>query len=429
MHAPTLLKQADYAQAAIQYILSQYPPGTSIILMGHSMGGIVATELLARGEFKAPIKAIITMSTPALLSPVRFDRRMKDVYNSIQNTQLGRLQSDQAHTPLVAICGGATDPQVGSEACAIPFSKAPYRRTVYTTSAEGVWTGVDHLAILWCHQVRTLVARVALELANTPPQNTVTTLQKWLMVDATQVKHDPHLVDITDMKPVYVPIDGRLRISGPSAGLHLLPVPPPTEELPTGTHRFTLFVLGGNVYDHRSEKNLLSDIFRVKVLSCDAPPHSVTLPPCRTLGGEVKLIPNPPRDAPFPAKEGVPETEGLLVFEASVPASKKEKWVGVMVEEGIHRKGWIVAGFDREEPALLPVAKTGMVAVSSSYFDAHASSRPIRLRCANNIAPLAAPITHKNPNAPRSFKRIACLSIARSNGGRMPKYVSCPILI
>ena len=343
--------------------------------MGHSMGGIVATTLLARGEYKAPIRAVITMSTPALLSPVRFDRRMKDVYTSTRNTQLGRLQSNQAHAPLIAICGGATDPQVGSEACALPFNKAPYRRTVYTTSAEGVWTGVDHLAMVWCHQVRSLLARVALELANTPPQNTVTTLHNVLKVDATQVKHDPHLVDLTNMKPVYVPIDGRLRISDPSAGLHLLPVPPPTEELASGTHSFTLFVLGGNLYNHRSETFSLSDTFKVTVLSCDAPPSSVTLPLCRALGGEVKLIPNPPRDAPFPAKEGVPETEGLFVFEASVQASK-EKWVGVMVEEGVHRKGWIVAGFDREEPALLPVAKTGMVAVSSSYFGAHAQADP-----------------------------------------------------
>jgi len=355
--------------------------------MGHSMGGIIATALLIREEPKVPIRAVITMSTPALLSPVRFDRRAEHVYASIRNAQLGRLQADQAQTPLVAICGGATDPQVGSEACAVSFNEAPYRRTVYTTSAEGVWTGVDHLAMVWCHQVRSLVARAALEVANAPPQNTVRTLQQWLKVDATQVKHDPHLVDLTDMKPVYVPIDGRLRISEPSAGLHLLPVPPLTEELASGTQHFTLFVLGGNVYNHRSE-NLPGDTFKVKALSCDAPPPGVTLPPCRTLGGEVKLIPNPPRDVSFPAKEGVPETEGLFVFEASVPASKKEKWVGILVEEGVHRKGWIAAGFDREEPALLPVAKTGM-AIPLFYFDAHTVCRSIRLRSAINTTPLA----------------------------------------
>ena len=416
MHAPTLLGQADYAQAAIRYILSQYPPGTSIILMGHSMGGIVATVLLVREEFKAPIRAVFTMSTPALLSPVRFDRRAEDVYTSLRNTRLGHLQSNQAQIPLVAICGGATDPQVGSEACAVPFNKAPYRKTVYTTSAEGVWTGVDHLAMVWCHQVRSLVARAALELANTPLQNTITTLQKWLKVDATHVTHDPRLVDLTNMKPVYVPIDGRLRISEPSAGLHLLPVPSSTEEIASGTHRFTLFVSGGNVYNHRSEK-LPSDTFKVKVLSCDAPPSSVILPPCRALGGEVKLIPNPPRDASFPAKEGVLETEGLFVFEASVPASKKAKWVGVLVEEGVHKKGWIVAGFDREELALLPVAKTGMMAISSSCFDAHAASRHVRLRSTNNTAPLAPSIAHENPNAPCSVKCLTGLSIARSNGG------------
>lgn len=391
--------------------------------MGHSMGGIVATALLIREELKAPIKAVFTMSTPALLSPVRFDRGVEHIHTSIRNAQLGRLQADQTQAPLVAICGGATDPQVGSEACAISFNKAPYRRTVYTTSAEGVWTGVDHLAMVWCHQVRSLVARAALELANSLPQNTVDTLQKWLKVDATKVNQDPHLVDLTNMKPVYVPIDGRLRISEPSAGLHLLPVPPPTEELASGTHHFTLFVLGGNVYNHRSE-NLPSHTFKVKVLLCDAPPPSVTLPLCRALGGEVKLIPNPPRDTYFPAKEGVPEGEGVFVFEASVPASKKEKWVAVFVEESVHTKGWIVAGLDRKEPALLPVAKTGTMAISSSYFDSHTVSRPIRLRSAINTAPLAPSITHNNSNAPRSFKCIACLSIARSNGRRMSKYRS-----
>ena len=390
--------------------------------MGHSMGGIVATALLIREELKVPIKAVFTMSTPALLSPVRFDRRVEQVYTSIRNTQLGRLQADQAHIPLVAICGGATDPQVGSEACAIPFNKAPYRRTVYTTSAEGVWTGVDHLAMVWCHQVRSLVARAALELANSLPQNTVNGLQKWLRMDATKVKQDPHLVDLTNMKPVYVPIDGRLRISEPSAGLYLLPVPPPTEGLASGAHHFTLFVLGGNAYNHRSE-NFPSDTFKVKVLLCDAPPPSVTLPPCKALGGEVKLIPNPPRDTYFPAKEGVPEKEGLLVFEAFVPASKKEKWIGVFVEEGTHKKGWVVAGFDREEPALLPVAKTGTMPISSSHFENHAASRSIRLRSAINIAPLAPSVTHNNSNAPRSFKCIARLSIARSNGRRMSKYI------
>jgi glycosylphosphatidylinositol deacylase len=416
LHALTLLKQTDYAQAAIQYILSQYPPGTSIILIGHSMGGIVATALLARQEFKAPIRAVFTMSTPALLAPVRFDRRTEDVYTSIRNAQLGHLQSDQAQIPLVAICGGATDPQVGSEACAVSFNKIPYRRTVYTTSAEGVWTGVDHLAMVWCDQVRSLVARTALELANMPSQNTITILQKWLKVDVTQVKHDPHLVDLTSIKPVYVPVDGRLRVSEPSAGLHLLAVPPPSEELASGTHHFTLFVSKGNVYNHRSE-NLPSDAFKVKVLSCDAPPPSATLPPCRTLGGEVKLIPNPPRNALFPAKGGVLETEGVLVFEASVPASTKEKWVGVLVEEGVHRKGWIVAGFDSEEPALLPVAKTGMMAISSPYFNPHAVSRYTWFRSANDTAPLAPSIAYKNPNTPCPFKCTGCLSIERSNGG------------
>ncbi|GAW00800.1 PGAP1-domain-containing protein [Lentinula edodes] len=75
-HGPTLKAQIEYCARAISYILSLYPPNTSIIIMGHSMGGIVATSLLPSKD----ISSIITMSTPHTLPPARFDQRVDEIY-------------------------------------------------------------------------------------------------------------------------------------------------------------------------------------------------------------------------------------------------------------------------------------------------------------------------------------------------------------
>lgn len=45
-HGPTLESERTYSEAAVGFILSKYPPQTKIIVMGHSMGGIVAISLL-----------------------------------------------------------------------------------------------------------------------------------------------------------------------------------------------------------------------------------------------------------------------------------------------------------------------------------------------------------------------------------------------
>jgi hypothetical protein len=44
-HGPTLDVETSYVSSVISYTLSLYPTGTPIIVMGHSMGGIVATSL------------------------------------------------------------------------------------------------------------------------------------------------------------------------------------------------------------------------------------------------------------------------------------------------------------------------------------------------------------------------------------------------
>lgn len=96
------------------------------------MGGIVAR--LAADETR--VETIITMSTPHTIPPLPLDYDMEQVYRRADNG-----------LPFTSLCGGASDTQIISDSCAAGD-------TVFTSSLAGVWTGVDHQAMVWCHQVR-----------------------------------------------------------------------------------------------------------------------------------------------------------------------------------------------------------------------------------------------------------------------------------
>ncbi|KAG8955175.1 GPI inositol deacylase [Tulasnella sp. 424] len=171
-HGPTLLSQKAYIDSAIDYILSLYPATSKpsqVLLIGHSMGGLVALSLLSPPSSAARISAVITMSSPNSLPPARFDRRVEDLYGQVYR---GLYPPDRNNSPpVLAICGGATDSLIPSETCFLPsppdeYSMGSlYRQTVFTTALEGVWTGVGHNEMVWCHQVRSKVARTAIEMA------------------------------------------------------------------------------------------------------------------------------------------------------------------------------------------------------------------------------------------------------------------------
>ncbi|KAJ9120760.1 hypothetical protein QFC22_002692 [Naganishia vaughanmartiniae] len=191
-HSATLEDQSLYVSYAIQYILDMYPAASpasqSIILVGHSMGGIVARHAVTRLT-DPRVSTIITMSTPHLIPPVTFERGMQVVYDVIEafwrsawlDRQFVVDSSEEEHglPVLVSICGGSADTQISSDSCALEPLKIEHKSTspatvhstdmgtfaVFTTGMEGIWTGVDHQAMVWCDQVRRTVATTLLDLS------------------------------------------------------------------------------------------------------------------------------------------------------------------------------------------------------------------------------------------------------------------------
>ncbi|KAF5363936.1 hypothetical protein D9756_000270 [Leucocoprinus leucothites] len=363
-HGTTLHSQIEYTSKAVDYILSHYPPNTQLIVLGHSMGGIVGTALLPSER----ISAIITMSTPHNLPPARFDSRVDDIYANIHYN----LKNNT--TPILSLCGGATDMMIPSESCVLPASSngRSYRRTVFTSALEGAWTGVGHREMVWCHQVRWRVARALLELSS---ENDLARKQEildtWLR-DGHELPPDIS-VDLTG-SPSFelsdrasyevIPQDQQFIRKPVGSHIYLLPLPPASGEQPLA--RLSVLVGKGAIapVSPQTQHTLQVSVFSCAIIRKDHDsPYCTALTPVT-----LKLIPQPILGQPFPSPRlssdpnsgGVDESDGVVLYEAEITPPTGQ-WVGIKVANG-NGQGWVAAGFSRKE------AITSVISISSLLF-------------------------------------------------------------
>ncbi|KAG1905635.1 PGAP1-like protein-domain-containing protein [Suillus fuscotomentosus] len=343
-HGPTIEAQIEYSAAAVRYILSHYPPNTRIIVMGHSMGGIVGTALLPSDD----ISALITMSTPHTLPPARFDARVDEIYRR----NAGTLANDS--TPVVSICGGATDMMIPSESCILPDpgpERDIYRRTVFTSALEGAWTGVGHREMVWCHQVRWRVARAALELGEAHSDIDIgCTIDTWLSRDG-RLFPPVAGTDIPEAATYEVLPEGMDLVTRKPTGsrTYLLPIPRALEMNAT----FVLLVSRGSISPiapHHSSKLQTAPFFCVGRATSPTIQQSTESVSCVPLEpSTLKLLPSPIPGKPFPVPdEGSDESEGVVLFEATIPripSGVDNAWIGVHVDAA-GEDGWVFGGFD-----------------------------------------------------------------------------------
>ncbi|ORY29176.1 PGAP1-like protein-domain-containing protein [Naematelia encephala] len=180
LHAGTLREQASYLSNCVHRVLAAYShlPAEDqprrVSVLAHSMGGIVARLALAE-QTTLPIDILVTLSSPHQLPPINLDREMDRIYQQIDSNQ-------PKEVALVSLCGGVSDTQIVSDACALPKS---YPRelgfAIFTSGIPGAWTGVDHQAMVWCHQIRLMVARALLEMSSkTDTRARLAAAEHWL---------------------------------------------------------------------------------------------------------------------------------------------------------------------------------------------------------------------------------------------------------
>ncbi|KAI9282714.1 PGAP1-like protein-domain-containing protein [Sporodiniella umbellata] len=196
-----IIDQAAFTNAAIQTILSLYKGRiSSVILVGHSMGGIVARAALMQPNYTPhSVQTIFTFATPHQNAPISLDPALDRIYRDLslywQPSQFrtGALQN----LVLVSVSGGSLDTIIHSDSTGLHgIAPESHSLDTFTTSIPSVWTGSDHMAILWCNQLAKIVARTLVDLSSSPQsvQNRMDLIKKNLM---------DHLQLLTNMEEKY----------------------------------------------------------------------------------------------------------------------------------------------------------------------------------------------------------------------------------
>lgn len=298
-HGQAILDQAEYLNEAVAYILSLYhdprrserdpdlPDPTSVIILGHSMGGIVARTMLIMPNYQSnSINTIITMAAPHARPPVSFDAEIVNIYKDINDywrraySQKWANNNPLWHVTLLSIAGGGLDTMVPSDYSSLE-SLVPdtHGFTVFTSTVPTVWTGMDHEAILWCDQFRKVVVKALYDVVdvNRAPQtkpraDRMRIFKKWFLTgmesfaEKSLPQKDPTTLLTLEDNSNSILAQGEtltLRKFGQShkPQAYLLPVPP---QGTPGGKRFTLLT------DHKLDK--AGDSGKLEVLFCSVFP-------------------------------------------------------------------------------------------------------------------------------------------------------------
>ncbi|KAJ1736054.1 GPI inositol deacylase [Coemansia biformis] len=172
LHGYSILEQADFVNDAIRYILSLYPKSrarhaqaaggatlalpTSVAIIGHSMGGVVARTAFTLPSYIAgSVQAIFTLSTPHNNPTASLECHVSDVYDRVNRFwRHGFRNGTLGDVSLVSLAGGSLDAMINSDYAYVGDIAPPRNAlSVLSSGVNDVWLSVDHQSVLWCYQM------------------------------------------------------------------------------------------------------------------------------------------------------------------------------------------------------------------------------------------------------------------------------------
>ena len=387
-HGQTLLDQAEYLNDAVAYILSLYhdprrsqrntalPDPNSVILVGHSMGGVVARTMLIMPNYQSnSVNTIVTMSTPHARPPVAFDGDIVRVYQETNDywrkaySQKWANDNPLWHVTLISIAGGGLDTVVPSDYASLEsLVPATHGFTVFTSSVPHAWTGADHLQMVWCAQLVKPIVRSILHTIDVrrpgqtkPRAERMRVFKKWLLTGMEaiaermlQQKEPSTLLTLEDNANNILPVGKRLVLrrlgerEKPKAQL----IPLPLQGTP-GKGRFTLFsdqaindsegsgpleVLFCSVFPLAAGQS--ATLFSMNIDLSDGTSGSTRLA-CKNAASDSIQVPASTRHSVHPFDD----IRSFSYLQYDLEDLAEHQFVAVIDKPVAHSTGWVVAEF------------------------------------------------------------------------------------
>ncbi|KAF1913008.1 PGAP1-like protein-domain-containing protein [Ampelomyces quisqualis] len=393
-HGQTLLDQAEYLNDAITFILSLYhtpgrtqrdghlPDPISVIIVGHSMGGVVARTMMTMPNYQTnSINTIVTIAAPHARPPISFDGDIVRIYQGVNDYwRHAYLQERSADNPLrqvtlISIAGGGLDSIISSDYASIA-SLVPNSHgfTVFTSSIPSCWTGADHLAITWCDQVRKSIVRALYDVVDVskatqtiPRADRMRGFKKWFLTGLEDVaeKGLPH----TEAKTLLT-LDVNAAMVAPGEGVVLrglgrstatpqvLLLPVPMHE----NHGSIFTLLTNEKLDAQGEHGRLEVLFcsGLQAQPGQATSHfstdmnlsgedlGATKLACRNAASDVIVLPESVAHSDFPFRQ---DQSPFSYLQYNIADIAQHQFVAVIDKASERSGAWVIAEFNNNPEA------------------------------------------------------------------------------
>lgn len=387
-HGQTLLDQAEYLNDAITFILSLYhtpgsvqrdsylPDPTSVLIVGHSMGGVVARTMVTMPNYQAnSINTIVTLAAPHARSPVSFDGDMVRIYRQVNDywrnayAQKRAIDNPLWHVTLISIAGGGLDTIVSSDyADTTSLVPETHGFTVFTSSIPNVWTGMDHLAITWCDQARKSVVRALYDVIDVsratqtvPRASRMRGFKKWFLTGLEDIveKALPHEEAQTlltlDETSATTASNGKLELrtlgsSDRRPSAYVLPIPT------QATQDIIFTLLTNERLDHPGGPGVLEILFCNALASQpgqSTPYFSVNLDlsgdnpgatryACKSAASDVVVLPESLSHSDLPFRT---DRHPFAYLQYALSDLRGFEIVAIIDKSSTHSTGWVIAEF------------------------------------------------------------------------------------
>ncbi|CAN6181754.1 unnamed protein product [Urochloa humidicola] len=190
MDGRILEEHTEYVVYAIHRILDQYKEShlertkgdaqssgnlpTSVILVGHSMGGFVARAALVHPNLrKSAVETILTLSSPHQYPPIALQPSLGHFFSHVNEEWRKGYKMGVSHASspklsnvvVVSVSGGIHDYQIRSRLASLDgIVPSTHGFMVGSSSMKNVWLSMEHQSILWCNQLAVQVAHTLLSI-------------------------------------------------------------------------------------------------------------------------------------------------------------------------------------------------------------------------------------------------------------------------